>query len=117
MKEPRAAPPSSFWARSRISAAALFVNVTAAMARGSTPPRTRCASRWVMTRVLPEPAPARTSSGPFGWRTASRCSGLRVSSRESGMEGGFYRRFRRPRRREREPAAYSTVTDFARFRG
>src|SRR5436309_2419255 len=29
-----------------------------------------------MTRVLPEPAPARTSSGPSPWVTASRCWGL-----------------------------------------
>ena len=37
MKEPSAAPPSSFCARSRISAAALFVKVTAAIERGSVP--------------------------------------------------------------------------------
>src|SRR5687767_10308375 len=30
-----------------------------------------------MTRVFPEPAPARMSSGPSMWSTASRCSGLR----------------------------------------
>ena len=35
--------------------------------------------RLVMTRVLPDPAPARISSGPLMCRTASRCSGLRVS--------------------------------------
>ena len=33
--------------------------------------------RWVMTRVLPVPAPARTSSGPSVVVTASRCGGLR----------------------------------------
>src|SRR5262245_36763404 len=32
-----------------------------------------------MTRVLPEPAPARIRSGSVVCRTASRCSGLRVS--------------------------------------
>ena len=37
------------------------------------------AMRLVMTRVLPEPAPARISSGPLMCRTASRCSGLRDS--------------------------------------
>src|ERR1700687_1098953 len=35
--------------------------------------------RCVSTRVLPEPAPARMSSGPFLWVTASRCWGLRGS--------------------------------------
>src|SRR5229473_8517126 len=32
--------------------------------------------RWAMTRVLPEPAPARISSGPSLELTASRCCGL-----------------------------------------
>src|SRR5437588_2311949 len=36
--------------------------------------------RWVSTRVLPDPAPATTSSGPSVQSTASRCFGLRVSS-------------------------------------
>lgn len=35
--------------------------------------------RRVMTRVLPEPAPARISSEPLSWSTASRCSGFRSS--------------------------------------
>src|SRR5205823_14466741 len=35
--------------------------------------------RLVMTRVFPDPAPARISSGPLMCRTASRCSGLSVS--------------------------------------
>src|ERR1044072_2844613 len=37
--------------------------------------------RCAMTRVLPEPAPARISSGPLLWRTASCCAGLRDESR------------------------------------
>src|SRR5688500_16935219 len=36
-----------------------------------------------MTRVLPLPAPARTSSGPSPATTASRCAGFRSSSRRS----------------------------------
>jgi len=52
--------------RSRISVAALLVNVIARIANGDT----FCswisrAMRWVKTRVLPEPAPATTSSGPL----------------------------------------------------
>src|SRR5215510_14181520 len=35
--------------------------------------------RLVITRVLPEPAPAKISSGPRVWSTASRCSGLSAS--------------------------------------
>jgi hypothetical protein len=38
-----------------------------------------CASRVVSTRVLPVPAPARTSTGPSVVSTASRCSGFRPS--------------------------------------
>ena len=56
--------PTSSSARSRISPAALFVNVIARISFGF---RRRCdqvAIRWVSTRVLPEPAPARISSGP-----------------------------------------------------
>src|SRR5229473_5161163 len=62
--------------RSRISAAALFVNVTARMARAGTPWSSRWTTRWAMTRVLPEPAPARTSTGPSVWSTAARCWGF-----------------------------------------
>ena len=58
-------PSSSFDTRSRISAAALFVNVTAAMWRGSKPfASIRCAIFCVITRVLPLPAPASTRQGP-----------------------------------------------------
>ena len=38
-----------------------------------------CAMRNVSTRVLPEPAPASTSSGPSVVSTASRCAGLSES--------------------------------------
>ena len=63
--------------RSRISPAALFVNVTARMWRGSTPSMSISrAMRVVSTRVLPDPAPASTSNGPSTCSTASRCAGL-----------------------------------------
>src|SRR6266849_570442 len=39
--------------------------------------------RWVRTRVLPEPAPARINSGPSPYVTASRCGALSPSSRVS----------------------------------
>src|ERR1051325_1442306 len=32
--------------------------------------------RYVMTRVLPLPAPAKTRSGPFAWSTAFSCASL-----------------------------------------
>jgi hypothetical protein len=70
---PRVLRPRSSSTRSRISCAALLVNVMAS----SSPARARSvrtsqAMRWVRTRVLPEPAPARISSGPSPWVTASR---------------------------------------------
>ncbi|RYG25097.1 hypothetical protein EON82_08385 [bacterium] len=45
--------------------------------------------RNVMTRVLPDPAPAKMSIGPPGWTTASRCSGFR-ESRSRGSMGNPY---------------------------
>src|SRR5436309_15390664 len=39
--------------------------------------------RWVRTRVLPDPAPARLRSGPSPYVTASRWGSLSPSSRES----------------------------------
>src|SRR3954471_23973723 len=39
--------------------------------------------RWVSTRVLPDPAPARISSGPSPCTTASRWGGLRPASSSS----------------------------------
>ena len=44
----------------------------------------RYAMRNVMTRVLPEPAPARISTGPSRWSTASRCSGFSFSRKSMG---------------------------------
>ena len=70
-------PPTSFSTRSAISAAALLVNVTARIDSGIAPIFSiRCAMRYVMTRVLPLPAPARISTGPSVVSTASRCCGL-----------------------------------------
>src|SRR6267378_4745733 len=79
---------SSASTRRAISPAALLVKVTARTWRGCTP-RTpsRCAMRWAMTRVLPLPAPASTSSGPSPARTASRCGGFRSSRRWSNPAG------------------------------
>ena len=69
----RARGPTSTSTRSRISCAALLVNVMARISLGrACPVPTRWAIRWVSTRVLPEPAPARISSGPSPCRTASR---------------------------------------------
>ena len=55
-------------------AGGMDLNVIAAMRSGGT---SRCLMRYsilcAMTRVLPLPAPASTSSGPSMWRTASRC--------------------------------------------
>ena len=45
----------------------------------------RWPTRWVSTRVLPEPAPAITSSGPSVARTASRWAGFRSSRYVSGV--------------------------------
>ncbi len=68
----RATGPTRLATRSRISSAALLVKVMARMRMGLTPcSPTRWAMRWVRTLVLPEPAPATTSSGPSVWTTAS----------------------------------------------
>ncbi len=57
--------PTSASTRSRISPAALLVKVIARISPGrARSVATRCAIRCVSTRVLPEPAPASTSSGP-----------------------------------------------------
>src|SRR2546423_1612741 len=40
--------------------------------------------RYVMTRVFPDPAPARISSGPSRCSTASRCSGFRFCRKSIG---------------------------------
>ena len=70
-------PASSLSTRSPISAEALLVKVTARMESGATPfASIRYAMRCVMTRVLPEPAPARMSTGPSVASTAVRCCGF-----------------------------------------
>src|SRR6266852_825115 len=64
--------------RKRISSAALLVKVTARIFHGATPfSAIRYAIRCAMTRVLPEPAPARISSGPSVCWTAICCSGFK----------------------------------------
>src|SRR5262245_52090496 len=79
--------------RPRISAAALFVNVTASTAYGETfSACTSHAMRCTSTRVLPLPAPATTSRLPGGAVTASRCRSLRparicVTSNEPSNRG------------------------------
>src|SRR3712207_7312775 len=52
--------------------------------------RSSQAIRWVRTRVLPEPAPARMSSGPSPCVTAARCGGVRPprSWSKRGAGGG-----------------------------
>ena len=53
--------------------------------------------RYVMTRVLPLPAPAKTSRGPFAWATAAACgsfsssSGIERSENLSVPSGRVYR--------------------------
>src|SRR5579862_9798447 len=73
------AKPGSIWlTRSCISRAALLVNVTARIDSDGTPAtRASHAIRDTITRVLPEPAPAKIISGPPGQVAPSRCSGLR----------------------------------------
>src|SRR4051794_5592729 len=72
--------------RVRISAADLFVNVIARISFGFTPiALMRWATRYVSTRVLPEPAPAITSSGPSVVSTASRWASLRSARYWSGV--------------------------------
>ena len=83
----RATGPTSAATRSRISSAALLVNVIARIRDGCTPSWMRWAMRWVSTLVLPDPAPATTSSGPPRWTTASSWSGLRPSVKASAGAG------------------------------
>ena len=71
--------PTSAFARSRISAAALLVKVMAAICFGSNPACSSRAILCVITRVLPEPAPASTRHGLAKWCTASSWRGLSVS--------------------------------------
>ena len=78
-------PPTSCCTRSFISVAARLVKVIASISVGEASSWSiRCAIRCVSTRVLPEPAPATTSSGPSVHSTASRCCGFRASSVAAG---------------------------------
>ena len=75
--------------RSRISPAALFVNVTARMRVGSTPwCSMRRAMRVVSTRVLPEPAPASTSSGPVDVQHGLALRGIQAARAASRRRCG-----------------------------
>src|SRR5688572_16419880 len=76
-------PGTSCSTRCRISPAALLVKVIARMLPARTPCWSRYATRRVMTRVLPEPAPARTRSGPSPCCTASRWAGFSPASSAS----------------------------------
>ena len=99
-QRPCVSSSSSEKTRSRISAAALFVKVTARISQGRARPLPISqAMRCVSMRVLPLPAPASTSRGPSVWRTASACSGFSPAMMCSGSGN------------------YSTVTLFARLRG
>jgi hypothetical protein len=94
----RVGTPSRASTRSRISAAALFVNVTASTCCAATPPtRMTHAIRCTSTRVLPLPAPASTSVGWSGAVTASRCAGFKGSMMSVTSIGsrGVPRAFRR----------------------
>src|SRR5690625_1645895 len=85
----RARSRSSSATRSRISAAALFVNVIARICPGrARPVASRSAIRCGSTRVLPEPAPAMISSCPPSCTTAARCCGFRPSRRASAASDG-----------------------------
>lgn len=76
----RAALRSTIWpTRSRISRAALLVNVTARMLLGLMPRSTIWAMRQVTVRVLPVPAPARISTGPCRVCTAFLWAAFRLS--------------------------------------
>jgi len=80
----RARPPTRAATRSFISPAALLVKVMASTSPGLTPrAASRYAIRVVRTFVLPDPAPATTSSGPPSCTTACRCCGFSPSRRRS----------------------------------
>ena len=90
---PRERVPTSCAKRSRISAAALLVKVMARISHGAARSCSRMlAMRYVSTRVLPEPAPASTRSGPSVVTTASRCGPFKVSM-SMGMERSCFFHF------------------------
>src|SRR3954451_2313416 len=71
--------------RARISVAALSVKVTTSTSTGRTASvASAYATRRLITRVLPDPAPARMASGPRTVVTASRWASSRSASRASG---------------------------------
>jgi hypothetical protein len=81
--------------RSRISLAALLVKVTAKIESAPTPLWSNRAIRAVMTRVFPDPAPARTNNGPSPCSTAARCCELsrkaaRSSPHRALVQGGSF---------------------------
>src|SRR3954447_9076192 len=76
--------PTRSITRSRISAAALLVNVIARIEPGcALRSEISHAMRRVSTRVLPEPAPATTSSGAPSCTTAARCGSFSPAGRAS----------------------------------
>ena len=78
--------------RSRISRAALLVKVTARICDGQARPEAKMwAMRVVRTRVLPVPAPARTSNGPSVCSTAARCSAFNPSRKGAVAAGAVGR--------------------------
>ena len=79
--------PSTWATRSRISAAALLVKVTASTLYGRTPWARSAAIRRVMTLVLPDPGPASTSAGPPRCRTARCWLGVKLASSSAGISG------------------------------
>src|SRR5215207_7140183 len=92
----RARGPTSAATRSFISPAALLVKVIARISPGWAPRcASRCAIRYVRTRVLPEPAPATMSSGAPACSTAARCAGLSSSSSLSASTASRTERDRR----------------------
>ena len=77
---------SSTFSRMRnfISSAARSVNVNATISDFARPPMAICqATRRAMISVLPEPAPAMTSTERLVEETAARCASVRPARRES----------------------------------
>ena len=71
--------------RSTISVAALSVKVTRRIRSAlTTPVSIAYAARRLMTRVLPDPAPATMASGPLGVVTATDWASFNPSRRRSG---------------------------------
>ena len=108
-KERRDARPRSFWARSRISSAALFVNVTA-----DDRARVGAALDEARQAVRDDPGLARAGAGEDEERALVVEDGL-ASVRDSARRAaGQYRESSDVRG---IIDRHSTVTDFARFRG